>query len=181
MRHASHRGAAAVAGKRRHGVVWNVLGVLMEILFTLAAVCALYIVWQMWWTGVQAEHEQVEARQSVAWENPATDGEQTKVAPKQEGDPPVQPEQAAEGDLIAQIYIPRFGDQWERNIVEGTTLEQLNKHGMGHYTTSQMPGRRGGSSQRLRPAVGRRRQAAAGRRDRGPHSGLLVRVPLHRV
>ena len=65
MRHASHRGAAAVAGKRRHGVVWNVLGVLMEILFTLAAVCALYIVWQMWWTGVQAEHEQVEARQSM--------------------------------------------------------------------------------------------------------------------
>ena len=129
MRHASHRGAAAVAGKRRHGVVWNVLGVLMEILFTLAAVCALYIVWQMWWTGVQAEHEQVEARQSVAWESPATDGEQTKVAPKQEGDPPVQPEQAAEGDLIAQIYIPRFGDQWERNIVEGTTLEQY------HYTT----------------------------------------------
>lgn len=143
MRHASHRGAAAVAGKRRHGVVWNVLGVLMEILFTLAAVCALYIVWQMWWTGVQAEHEQVEARQSVAWENPATDGEQTKVAPKQEGDPPVQPEQAAEGDLIAQIYIPRFGDQWERNIVEGTTLEQLNKHGMGHYTASQMPGELG--------------------------------------
>ena len=143
MRHASHRGAAAVAGKRRHGVVWNVLGVLMEILFTLAAVCALYIVWQMWWTGVQAEHEQVEARQSVAWESPATDGEQTKVAPKQEGDPPVQPEQAAEGDLIAQIYIPRFGDQWERNIVEGTTLEQLNKHGMGHYTTSQMPGELG--------------------------------------
>ncbi len=250
----SHRGAAAVAGKRRHGVVWNVLGVLMEILFTLAAVCALYIVWQMWWTGVQAEHEQVEARQSVAWESPATgvlmeilftlaavcalyivwqmwwtgvqaeheqvearqsvawespatDGEQTKVAPKQEGDPPVQPEQAAEGDLIAQIYIPRFGDQWERNIVEGTTLEQLNKHGMGHYTTSQMPGelgntaeqawhgalhhqpdargtrqlRRGGPSQRLRPTAGRRRQTAAGRRDCDPHPGLLVRVPLHRV
>lgn len=141
MRHATRRRGSAVA--RQHGVMWGVLGILMEILFTLAAVCALYIVWQMWWTGVQSEHEQVEARQSVSWQTPSSDGDQVTVATKQDGEPPLQPEQAAEGELIAQIYIPRFGEQWERNIVEGTTLEQLNKHGMGHYATSQMPGQLG--------------------------------------
>ncbi|WP_288240541.1 class E sortase [uncultured Bifidobacterium sp.] len=147
MRHGVQRGYRTTAGTgqggRRHGVLWGVLGILMELLFTLAAVCALYIVWQMWWTGVQAEHEQVEARQSVSWQSPVADDDQTAIAPKQEGEPPVQPENPLEGDLIAQIYIPRFGDQWERNIVEGTTLEQLNRHGMGHYTTSQMPGQVG--------------------------------------
>lgn len=47
------------------------------------------------------------------------------------------------GDLIAQIYIPRFGSQWHRNIVEGTTLEQLNRYGLGHYDATQMPGQVG--------------------------------------
>nr|WP_236022568.1 class E sortase [Bifidobacterium phasiani] len=121
----------------------SVLGVVIELLFTLAAVCALYIVWQMWWTGVEAEHAQVETRQSADWVDPAAGGDEVAIAQPQEGDPPVQPEGAAEGDLVAEIYIPRFGDQWVRNIVEGTSQEQLNRHGMGHYETSQMPGELG--------------------------------------
>ncbi len=31
----------------------------------------------------------------------------------------------------------------ERNLVEGTALTQLNKHGLGHYKDSQMPGQVG--------------------------------------
>lgn len=145
MKHGARHGSQSTGKGRRpsHSIIWSALGIVMEVLFTLAAVCALYIVWQMWWTGVQAEHVQEETRQSVSWQSPTGDDDQATIAPKQEGDPPVQPEQASEGDLIAQIYIPRFGDQWERNIVEGTTLEQLNRHGMGHYTTSQMPGQLG--------------------------------------
>ena len=65
------------------------------------------------------------------------------MAKAQQGDPPVQPQSATEGELIAQIYIPRFGSQWQRNPVEGTDLTQLNKHGLGHYTDSQMPGQIG--------------------------------------
>lgn len=65
------------------------------------------------------------------------------MAKAQQGDPPVQPQSATEGELIAQIYIPRFGSQWQRNLVEGTDLTQLNKHGLGHYTDSQMPGQVG--------------------------------------
>ena len=59
------------------------------------------------------------------------------------GDPPTQPQSAQEGELIAQVYIPRFGSQWQRNLVEGTSLTELNKHGLGHYKDSQMPGQVG--------------------------------------
>lgn len=94
-------------------------------------ICALYIVWQMWWTGVEAERAQNETTQSVDWSDPSNNGGTVTIAKAQEGDAPVQPKDAKYGDLIAQIYIPRFGSQWHRNIVEGTTLEQLNRHGLG--------------------------------------------------
>ena len=155
-RHASHGGVggpggtgggtggpgAADAGGRRQGPLWSALGIIAELLLTMAAVCGLYVVWQMWWTGVQSEHAQVEMRQTANWTSPGS-GSTDAVAPAQEGDPPVQPESAAEGDLIATVYIPRFGDQWERNLVQGTSLTQLNKHGLGHYTESQWPGQVG--------------------------------------
>lgn len=44
---------------------------------------------------------------------------------------------------MARVYIPRFGDQWERNLVQGTSLVELNQHGLGHYEISQMPGQVG--------------------------------------
>lgn len=64
----ARRGLAQPAAKR--SVLWSVLGILGEVLMTLAAVCALYVVWQMWWTGVQSEHTQVETRQSASWSDP---------------------------------------------------------------------------------------------------------------
>ncbi|MDF7640002.1 class E sortase [Bifidobacterium sp. ESL0784] len=123
--------------------MWTVLGIFAEILLTIAVVCALYIVWQMWWTGVQSEHTQYNQRQSVSWSDPSKSANSSKgvnIAKAQDGTPPIQPQSANTGDMVAQIYIPRFGDQWQRNIVQGTDMVSLNKHGMGHYTQSQMPG-----------------------------------------
>ncbi|WEV66647.1 MULTISPECIES: class E sortase [unclassified Bifidobacterium] len=126
--------------------MWTALGIFAEILFTVAAVCLLYIIWQMWWTGVQSEHTQYNQRQSVSWSDPSKSAGSSKginVAKPQDGTPPVQPQKVNAGELVAQIYIPRFGDQWQRNIVEGTDMKALNQHGMGHYTQSQMPGQIG--------------------------------------
>ena len=136
MKHVASRGG------RTKSALWTILGILAELMLTAAAICALYIAWQMWWTGVQSEHNQIETRQSVSWSDPGKSGNVT-VAKAQQGDPPVQPQSATEGELIAQVYIPRFGSQWQRNLVEGTDLTQLNKHGLGHYTDSQMPGQVG--------------------------------------
>jgi LPXTG-site transpeptidase (sortase) family protein len=133
----ARRGLAQPTAKR--SVLWSVLGILGEVLMTLAAVCALYVVWQMWWTGVQSEHTQVETRQSASWSDPAG-GDSSKVAKAQSGDVPVQPTSASDGELIAQVYVPRFGQGWVRNVVEGTDEAELSLHGLGHYPSTQMPG-----------------------------------------
>lgn len=129
--HARRRGSAAVA----------VVTVLAELLLTFAAVCGLYIAWMEWWTGVESEHAQLNTRTSVSWADSVGTGETgDKIAQPQEGDAPVQPETASDGELIGLVYIPRFGDGWERNLVQGTSLKELNLAGLGHYTDTQMPG-----------------------------------------
>lgn len=153
MKHGGRRGNASarqdgridrlpeVGGKR--SVMRSVVMILAEILLTVGLVCALYVVWMQWWTGVQSENRQIEERQSVGWAQPASDGANAKIAHPQQGDPPLQPEHASIGELIGRVYIPRFGDAWERNLVQGTDLAELNLHGLGHYVDSQMPGQVG--------------------------------------
>lgn len=129
---------------RRSRHSWLVaMGLVGEILVTLAVVCALYIAWQLWWTGVESEHTQLATRQTSSWSDPGSANGSVKIATAQKGDPPEQPTGAKVGDLIAQLYVPRFGSAWSRNIVQGTTNEQLARHGVGHYTNTQMPGQIG--------------------------------------
>mgnify|MGYP000429389647 CR=1 FL=1 len=73
----ARRGLAQPGGQAQRSVVGT--GDPREVLMTLAAVCALYVVWQMWWTGVTSEHTQVETRQSASWSDPAG-GDSSKVA-----------------------------------------------------------------------------------------------------
>jgi LPXTG-site transpeptidase (sortase) family protein len=139
-RHARTRRKQPVS---KWSTLFSALGILGEILLTLAVVCALYIAWQLWWTGVQSSQSQLQQRQSVSWSAPASSNGAVAVAKAQQGDPPVQPTSASEGDLVAELYVPRFGSAWQRNIVEGTSNEQLAKHGLGHYQETQMPGQLG--------------------------------------
>ena len=45
------------------------------------------------------------------------------------------------GQVFAKLYVPRFGDDYVRNIAEGTSLSKvLNTVGIGHYLGTQMPG-----------------------------------------
>lgn len=127
---------------RKTSVLVKSLGILAEILVTVAVLCATYLSWQVWWTGVQAERVQQETRQQVSWSLPK-DTNNVKIASPMEGEAPLQDANAPTNALIAQVYIPRFGDQWQRNVVQGVTLAQLNLHGLGHYPETQMPGQIG--------------------------------------
>ena len=45
------------------------------------------------------------------------------------------------GDVFAKIRIPRFGENYVRNIAEGTSVSKvLNTVGIGHYLGTAMPG-----------------------------------------
>ncbi|OZG49068.1 class E sortase [Bombiscardovia coagulans] len=130
--------------KKQQGSVSRVAGIVGEILATLAILCGLYVVWQLWWTGIQSQHTQYETLKATSWSAPASPtGGKEKVAPEQTGPMPVQPQNVKRGDLVAQLYIPRFGATWERNVVEGTSADLLAYGGIGHYSQSQMPGQTG--------------------------------------
>ncbi|WP_407925123.1 class E sortase [Bifidobacterium choloepi] len=95
-----------------------------------------------WWTGVESEHAQLAQRADSGWATTVDDGADgtVSIAEPQDGDPPVQPTSADVGELMGVVYIPRFGDGWNRNLVQGTELAQLDLAGLGHYVNTQMPG-----------------------------------------
>jgi sortase A len=133
----SGRHRAVRARGRSHS--WEIFGVLGEIVLTLGILCALYIVWQLWWTGVVSAQTQAQQAQSISWTKPASSAGRYHIAQPQKGDPPVD-SQPAYGDTIGQIYIPRFGRTWKRLVVQGVGLDQLARHGLGHYPETVMPG-----------------------------------------
>lgn len=125
--------------RRRRSVGWDIAGVLGEILLTLGIICVLYVVWQLWWTGVDSARAQAAQEQSIHWTTPASENGAYRIAKPQKGAPPVD-RQPLDGAVIGQIYIPRFGAQWKRLVVQGTSLAQLDRHGLGHYDDTAMPG-----------------------------------------
>ena len=54
----SARNTADSTGRRRSGgLVVGVIGVLGELMVTLGALVALFLVWQLWWRDVEARGE----------------------------------------------------------------------------------------------------------------------------
>ena len=73
----------------------------------------------------------------------AAEVEPLVIAPDQFG-PESSVSEFDEGEIIAKLYVPRFGDSYVRNIAEGTNLESvLNKVGIGRYIGTQLPGQKG--------------------------------------
>ena len=128
----------------KSGPISVTLGVIAETMLAVALVLVLYISWQLWWTGIEADRMQTERRDAVSWSTPANADGSYKIAAAQQGQAPVQPDakNLAEGDVVADIYIPRFGSQWKRTVFQGTADKELAV-GLGHYDTTQMPGELG--------------------------------------
>jgi len=125
--------------KRKHHPFKVLFSVIADICIMIALLAGCYVFWLEFWTGVESEQHQSNTTQSVGWKQADT----TKIAPKQDGEPPVQPTSIQYGGLLGQIYIPRFGDGWNRNLVEGTDWTQLGRNGIGHYQSSALPGQIG--------------------------------------
>lgn len=127
---------------RKKGRNWFLegLGFVGEICLTIGLLLVIYVVWQLWWTGVVSAQSQAQQVKSLSWTAPAvTTGGNFKIAQPQKGDVPVDP-QPAYGDVIGQMYVPRFGSTYRSLVVQGVGLDQLARHGVGHYTETVMPG-----------------------------------------
>lgn len=125
--------------KRKHHPFKVLFSVIADICILIALIAGCYVFWLEFWTGVESEQQQSSTTQAVGWKQADT----TKIAPKQDGEPPVQPTSIQYGGLLGQLYIPRFGDGWNRNLVEGTDWTQLGRNGIGHYQSSALPGQIG--------------------------------------
>lgn len=104
------------------------VGVFGELLVTLGLLVLLFVVWQVWWTDVEADRTQAVTVSALSREFAA---------------PPEEASAAPDADLpagaFAIVRVPRFGADYARPLVEGTSAEQLAE-GLGHYDDTAGPG-----------------------------------------
>jgi sortase A len=122
-----------------------------EILITIGAILALFIIWELFWTDVPAAVQQNAAASSFATSHGFI------VAPKQVGTKQTGPAPAVPNvpaySMIARLYVPRWGNHYDVPIVEAGTYDSsrfspdkkkiLDRGWIEHYKDTQMPGQIG--------------------------------------
>lgn len=148
MAHQQTSASAAVPGldeapkrpdRRKLGpadVIRKISQILGELLITAGVVLLLFVAWELWWTNVEADAKQTKTVKSFAQE---FTGPVTPAAPADYG-PPVVGTAPGHGGTIGIMYIPRFGADYTRPIIEGTGSDILDTLGLGHYGSTGMPG-----------------------------------------
>jgi sortase A len=109
------------------------LGITGDLLVTAGVLLLLFVGWQLWWTDVTANREQSATVDTLTRDFTAT----PPTTPTTE-----QPTPVAFGQAFAIIRVPRFGADYARPVLEGTSLEVLQK-GFGHYAETADPGQVG--------------------------------------
>ncbi|MFI7298162.1 class E sortase [Streptomyces sp. NPDC050121] len=113
-----------------------------ELCITVGAVIVLFVVYVLFWTGVQADRvmdDQIDdlhdqwARHSAG------------PAPSAGPATTVQPAPYRSGRPFAVMYIPRLGFTWNKPVLEGTATGTLKK-GLGHYAGTARLGQTGNFS-----------------------------------
>ncbi|MCC9197384.1 class E sortase [Arthrobacter sp. zg-Y820] len=128
-------------GRSRSQQVIQVFG---ELLITLGLLLVLYVVWELWWTNIDANNKQEQAVGSLFSEfdgpvAPVPEAAAEAAGPDY-GDPAVLPAIEEEGRTFAVVYIPRFGDTYSRPVTSGVGTAVLDSLGLGHYPSTAMPG-----------------------------------------
>jgi len=106
----------------------------------LGVVILLFVVWQLWGTGISQAHAQSQLKGAFeaslrAHHPPKATGAGPVLIPASAVVP-----SPAEGSVVAELQIPAIGlDQY---VVSGTSATDLSK-GPGHYIGSAMPGQAG--------------------------------------
>ncbi|PZE83391.1 class E sortase [Curtobacterium sp. MCBD17_032] len=112
------------------------LTLVAELLIVAGAGTGLYVLWTAWWTDVVAVREQTQILDGLR--QPETPD---RAGVPQRGPAPVLDEPTAVGAVFGSMQIPRFGNDYDRPIAQGTDRERvLNTIGLGHYVGVAMPG-----------------------------------------
>lgn len=133
---ASRRSASR--GSRRRRPLDVALSALGELLITAGLVVALFLVWQLWWTGIAAGSKAEAA--TTAFEQTQT--ESPNKAGTKHTDAPPEVAQVAHGQTIGMLIVPKWYGVTNNNmpILEGTSSDVLDQAAAGHYEDTQQVG-----------------------------------------
>lgn len=105
-----------------------------QTLITMGVVILLFVVYELWFTGIETSRAQ--DRLETALEEEWRHGLGSYSTPEDLLRPiPI-------GSGVAVIRVPRFGRDWAKVIVEGVALRDL-RDGPGHYPGTALPGQTG--------------------------------------
>ncbi|WP_010525577.1 class E sortase [Nesterenkonia sp. F] len=151
----------------------RIVSVAGELLITVGVLGLLFLAWELWWTGLDAERDRDDATDELFSNleqiEPHAPGEGTGVTLGDsgdsagsdddsdgdsgdgggDGDGSVVPEPEnmrrfiEDGQVMAMVYSPRLGSDWAAPVREGIGDAQLNTTGLGHYPSTQLPGEPG--------------------------------------
>jgi sortase A len=119
-----------------------------ETFITLGVVILLFVVYQLYWTGVlarEARAEELDKLDKKIRQNQAAraNPENPSVGvPGAEPAAEAAPEPYPHGESFAVMYIPRFGKSWKWTVLSGTDTDVLKK-GLGWYDKSAKAGQEG--------------------------------------
>ncbi|MEU7552481.1 class E sortase [Streptomyces sp. NPDC044571] len=119
-----------------------VLRTFSELCLTAGTLIVLFVAYVLLWTGVKADRamDGEVARLRDRWTAgaaaaaPAPEARPTRppgASPAPSAAPGADPGHPP-GQAFAEMYIPRFGPDWNKPVLEGTDAELLKK-GLGHY------------------------------------------------
>lgn len=98
-----------------------------ELCLTVGTLIVLFVVYVLYWTGVQAQS-------ASAGQIDTLQREWTNV-PVRPADPAPEAVPYVRGKGIAVMYVPRLGRDWKWPVLQGTEAATLKK-GLGHYADS---------------------------------------------
>lgn len=121
-----------------------------EILLTVAVLVGLFVAWQLWWTNVETDTHQKAAVEKF-FDTPKSEPKTFEIPESSKPSeslaaPAPAPEESRStysldsGDILGIMYVPRFGADYTRPIVQGTSSAELDTLGLGHYTDTALPG-----------------------------------------
>jgi sortase A len=139
--------SSVATGPRRGGVGRACLRGAGELLITAGVVILLFIVYELYGTGLTTAREQdrLERQLALEWgDPPAADHSAPGEPPAAESSaPPVRPVQPPPlSSPVAVLTVPRLGEDYRHVVVEGVGLEELKK-GPGHQPGTAWPGQLG--------------------------------------
>src|SRR3954454_5267169 len=111
-----------------------------QLMITLGVIVGLFVVYEVYVTNYFSHQAQEKVQHALRqqWVQDVHHGRLDPLLPLPGNSGPSLPD----GNGIAFLYIPRLGSDYGWAIVEGTNASDLEK-GPGHYTWTQVPGRKG--------------------------------------